>query len=388
VAGKFRRRVARHGPEIALGLVVLLSGVSLWQAWDVSDHLREEAAQASRIYGRVIAALNDTVPGAQTEALLDVVREIGRTGLPVIVTDSAGHPTAMENLPDDIAADPAALRRLVTAFDARNAPFGVPQLGRVHYGLLPIGRRLRRLGFLQLGLLGSAVAAGIWAYRAAVDRDRDRLWVAMARESAHQLGTPLMSANAWVDRLLERGTHTGEIAGHLLADLDRLQRVAQRFERIGRPARRDRVAVGALAERVAAYFGPRLPRHAHQVHLAVDAPTAGPIVQGDPVLLEWAIEALVRNAVDALRGRDGTITVRVTCQPGTAEIRVSDDGPGIAPEVRSRLFEPGVTTKTGGWGIGLALARRIVEDVHDGRLSLGDPPAGAEFVLRLPLDSA
>lgn len=380
--------MARHGPEIALGLVVLLSGVSLWQAWDVSDHLREEAAQASRIYGRVIAALNDTAPGAQTEALLDVVREIGQTGLPVVVTDSAGRPTALENVPDDLAADTAALRRLVADFDARNVPFGVPQLGRVHYGLLPVGRRLRRLGFLQLGLLGSAVAAGIWAYRAAMDRDRDRLWVAMARESAHQLGTPLMSANAWVDRLLERGTHTGEIAGHLLADLDRLQRVAQRFERIGRPARRDRVAVGALAERVAAYFGPRLPRHAHHVRLAVDAPTAGPIVQGDPVLLEWAIEALVRNAVDALSGRDGTITVRVACEPGTAVVRVTDDGPGIAPEVRSRLFEPGVTTKTGGWGIGLTLARRIVEDVHDGRLTLGDPPAGAEFVLRLPLDRA
>jgi signal transduction histidine kinase len=388
VAGKLGRRVARHGPEIALGLVVLLSGVSLWQAWDVSDHLRGEAAQASRIYGRVIAALNDTATTAQTDALLEVVREIGRTGLPVIVTDSAGRPTAMENLPDGLERDTAELRRLVAVFDARQVPFGVPQLGLVHYGLLPVGRRLQRLGLLQLGLLASAVAAGMWAYRAAVDRDRDRLWVAMARESAHQLGTPLMSANAWVDRLLERGQHTGEIAGHLLADLDRLQRVAQRFERIGRPARRDRVAVGALAERVAAYFAPRLPRHGHHVHLAVDAPTAGPMVEGDPVLLEWAVEALVRNAVDALSGRDGTITVRVTCEPGAAELRVTDDGPGIAPEVRGRLFEPGVSTKTGGWGIGLALARRIVEDVHDGRLTLGNPPAGTEFVLRLPLDRA
>jgi len=386
VPGKLGRRVAGHGPEIALGLVVLLSGVSLWQAWDVSDHLREEAGQASRIYGRVIAALNDTAAAAQTEALLEIVREIGQTGLPVIVTDSAGRPTATENLPDEVAGDSAALRRIVAEFDARHDPFGVPQLGTVHYGLLPVGRRLRRLGFLQLALLGSAVAAGIWAYRAAADRDRDRMWVAMARESAHQLGTPLMSASAWVDRLLERGTHTGEIAGHLLADLERLQRVSQRFERIGRPTRRERVAVGALAERVAAYFAPRLPRHGHHVHLGVDAPTAGPFVAGDPVLLEWAIEALVRNAVDALSGRDGTITIAVTCEADAAVLRVTDDGPGIAPDVRGRLFEPGVTTKTGGWGIGLALAQRIVEDVHDGALALGSPPAGAEFVIRLPLD--
>ena len=294
----------------------------------------------------------------------------------------------MVNLPDATARDAAALQRLIAEFDAENDPIGVPQLGVVHYGLLPVGQRLRRLGVLQLALLACAVAAGIWAYRAAVDRDRDRMWVAMARESAHQLGTPLMSANAWVDRLLERGTHTGEIAGHLLADLERLHRVAQRFERIGRPARRDRVAVGAMTERIAAYFAPRLPRHGHHVHLAVDAPSAGPFVAGDPVLLEWALEALVRNAVDALSGRDGTITLRVTCDARHAVVRVIDDGPGIAPEVRGRLFEPGTTTKSGGWGIGLALARRIVEDVHDGRLTLAATTIGTEFVLHLPLDSA
>ncbi|MDH5195901.1 MAG: HAMP domain-containing histidine kinase [Gemmatimonadota bacterium] len=388
MAGRLRRRVARHGPEIALALVVLLSGVSLWHAWDLSGHLRGEAAQASRIYGRVIAALNDTAVAAQTEALLEVVREIGETGLPVIVTDSGGQPTAAVNLPDATMRDPAALTQLVVQFDAENIPIGVPQLGVVHYGLLPVGQRLRRLGLLQLALLACAVAAGIWAYRAAVDRDRDRMWVAMARESAHQLGTPLMSANAWVDRLLERGTHTGEIAGHLLADLERLHRVAQRFERIGRPTRRDRVAVGAMAERTAAYFAPRLPRHGHHVHLAVDAPSAGPFVAGDPVLLEWALEALVRNAVDALSGRDGTITLRVDCDARHAIVRVIDDGPGIAPEVRGRLFEPGTSTKSGGWGIGLALARRIVEEVHDGRLTLATAAIGTEFVLRLPLESA
>jgi signal transduction histidine kinase len=207
----------------------------------------------------------------------------------------------------------------------------------------------------------------------------------MARESAHQLGTPLMSANAWVDRLLERGEHTGEIAGHLLADLDRLHRVVQRFERIGRPARLERVALGTAVERTVTYFTPRLPKHTHQVRFAVQAPSAGPYVSGDPILLEWALEALVRNAIDALSGRGGTITLRLDGDGERARLSVRDDGPGIAPEVRSRLFEPGVTTKTGGWGIGLALARRIVEDVHEGRLSLGSPPAGAEFVLEFPI---
>ncbi len=385
MAGKLRRRLAQHGPEIALALVVLLSGVSLWQAWNLSDYLRNEAAQASRIYGRVIAALNDTAGTAQTEGLLEVVREIVQTDLPVVITDSAGRPAHWVNLPGD--SQPATLSALTSRLDRVNPPIVVPGLGVVHYGPLPIGERLRRLAILQLALLVSAIAAGIWAYRAAVGRDRDRLWVAMARESAHQLGTPLMSANAWVDRLLERGEHTGEIAGHLLADLDRLHRVAQRFERIGRPARRERVALGALAERVAAYFRPRLPRHAHQVRLQVTAPSVGPFVLGDAILLEWTLETLVRNGVDALSGRGGEITIDIDADDTHAQVIVRDDGPGVAPEVRGRIFEPGVTTKPGGWGIGLALARRIVEDVHDGRIALGAPAAGTEFIVTLPRDT-
>ncbi|MDH3495766.1 MAG: HAMP domain-containing histidine kinase [Gemmatimonadota bacterium] len=379
------RRFRQLGPEVVLGLVVLLSAVSLWQAWNLSRHLQSEAQQASRIYGRVIAALNDTAATAQTEALLDIVTEIRQTELPVVITDTAGRPTQTVNLPFDAPPEDPRVVAYIRRLDQSNPPIVVASLGEVHYGRLPIGQRLRLLGILQLALLVSAVAAGIWAYRTAVDRDRDRLWVAMARESAHQLGTPLMSAAAWVDRLLERDGYTGEIAGHLLADLDRLHRVAQRFERIGRPAHRDRVALGTLVERTVTYFEPRLPKHAHQVRFAVRAPGAGPFVTGDPVLLEWALEALVRNAIDALRGRGGTITLRLECSATRAYLAVHDDGPGVAPEVRTRLFEPGVTTKQGGWGIGLALARRIAEDMHDGRLTLAAPAAGTEFVLELPL---
>jgi signal transduction histidine kinase len=380
-----RRGLRSLGPEIALALVILLSGVSLWQAWNLSGHLSDEATQSSRIYGHVIAALSDPAEGAQTAALLQVVQEIRTTGLPVIITDTAGRPTQAANLPFDASPDDPRVARYVEVLDRDRAPIPVAGLGRVHYGPLPVGRRLTLLGILQLGLLLSAVVAGAWAYRAAGERDRDRLWVAMARESAHQLGTPLMSANAWVDRLLERGEHTGEIAGHLLADLERLHRVAQRFERIGRPPRLDRVALGGIVERIISYFTPRLPRHAHQVRFAVEAPAAGPYVIGDAVLLEWALEALVRNSIDALSGRGGTITLRVSCDDRRAHLVVHDDGPGIAPEVRNRLFEPGVTTKQGGWGIGLALARRIVEDVHDGRLTLGAGSPGAEFLLDVPL---
>jgi signal transduction histidine kinase len=269
--------------------------------------------------------------------------------------------------------------------DRVNPP--IPQaFGQIHYGSIPVGQRLTWLALLQLGLLAASITVGIWAYRAAVDRNRDRLWVAVARESAHQLGTPLMSAGAWIERLEEGDDRSRQIGKHLAADIERLQRVAQRFERIGRPARSERVGLGALAERVAAYFQPRLPQLAHQITIDVEAPHAGPSIYGDPVLLEWALEALVRNSVDALSGRGGTIRVAVGAADGTAYFTVADDGPGIAPEVRETLFQPGISTKQGGWGIGLALARRIVEDVHGGTLELRPSPLGAVFRASLPTE--
>jgi len=385
VTRKPLRVLTRLGPEVVLGLVILLSAVSLWQAWNVSRHLRAEARESSNIFGRVIAALNDTTPGAETEVLFQLVSEIRATGLPVVVTDSAGRVTAAQNLPFETRPDDARTREYVRVLDEINPPITIEHIGRVHFGALPVARRLRLLAVLQFALLLSAMAAGVWAYRVAIHRDRDRLWVAMARESAHQLGTPLMSANAWVDRLVGEGPAMTEIATYLRADLERLHRVAQRFERIGRPARRDRVGLGTIAERVATYFAPRLPKHANRVAITVHAPESGPDVLGDPVLLEWALEALVRNAIDALSGRGGTIDVTVSQDDRHATVRVRDDGPGVQPDMRSRVFEPGVTSKQGGWGIGLPLARRIVEDVHEGSLSLGSPERGAEFVARLPI---
>ncbi len=381
------RRFRRVSPEAVLALVVVLGGVSAWQAWDIAGHLREEARETSRLFGRVVGGLSDPSPGADTETLLQLVREIRERGVPLVVTDSAGRATAVANLPFPAELDDPRLRAYVRQLDRLNPPLEGPAQSRIHFGPLPVARRINRLALLQLGLLVTAVAAGVWAYRTAVRRDRERLWVAMARESAHQLGTPLMSAGAWVERLERQDPSTQRVAAYLKADLDRLHRVAQRFERIGRPARRDRVALGALAEKVAAYFAPRLPRHEHPVTIAVRASSSGPVVAGDQVLLEWALEALVRNAVDALSGRGGTIEVRVESEGQTATLTVSDNGPGVPPEIRASLFEPGVTTKAGGWGIGLALAKRIVEDVHHGRLALRAASPGATFVAELPLSS-
>ncbi len=369
-------------------LVLVFGALSLWQAWDIASLLRREARENSERYAEIVAALSDTTPGADTDVLLKLAGSLRSEGVPIVVTDSAGTPTINANLPSNVVeGGDGAMRGFVRQLDRINVPRRAPDGTTIHYGNLPVARRLNWLRALQLGVLLLALAIGIWAYRTAVERHRDRIWVAMARESAHQMGTPLMSASAWVERLNELpDAGARDVGKHLASDLERLQRVAQRFERIGRPARRDQVGLGALAERVAAYFAPRLPRRANPVHLTVSAGTAGPMVSADPVLLEWALEALVRNAIDALSGKGGNITITVE-SPGEdwAQLTVSDDGPGIDASVRSQVFEPGVSTKRGGWGIGLALARRIVEDVHGGRLEHVPSEHGTVFRADIPL---
>ncbi len=387
-----RKLFRRAAPAIAIVLAFLVGGVSLWQALGIVSHLRSEARNQTRIFGSIVAALQDTTPELQTDQLVAIVRQITATGLPLILTGPSGNVTVCANLP--IEPDPCAVatgdfsdpRILTVARDLAqsNPPLRTPDSSRIYFGSTAAGRQLTLLAVLQLAVLAIAVTAGVWGYRSAAHRHRDRLWVAMARESAHQLGTPLMSVAAWIERLRDAEPDTKRIAKHLRADLDRLERVASRFERIGRPARQERVGIGSLTARVATYFEPRLPRHANKIALTVDAPSAGPMVSGDPVLLEWAVEALIRNSIDALSGRGGRIDAVVRREGKMVTLIVQDDGPGIGIEVRDTLFEPGVTTKSGGWGIGLALASRIIEDVHGGHLRFESTEKGARFVAELP----
>ncbi|MGH7569682.1 MAG: sensor histidine kinase [Gemmatimonadales bacterium] len=378
---------ARAGSTILVGLALLFGALSATYAWVVARHLRDDARATGRMLGRVFAGLNDPHPDAAAEALLALAEQVRELGVPIAVTDTAGRVSALANAPFGPDADSARVGAWIARLDATNAPLVQPAVGTVHYGGVPAARRIAGLAVLQAGAFLCLVVIAVWAFRWRVAAARDRLWVAMARESAHQLGTPLMSLTGWIDYLRENpGTAGGEFVPHLAADAERLERVAKRFERIGRPARREPVGLGAVAERVVSYFRPRLPTLASPVTLELDAPSAGPDAVGDPVLIEWALEALIKNAIDALSGRGGRVVVRAEADGRAARLSVTDDGPGVAPDVRRRLFEPGVSSKPGGWGIGLALARRIVEQQHGGRIRYATGPEGrgSVFVLQFP----
>jgi signal transduction histidine kinase len=214
----------------------------------------------------------------------------------------------------------------------------------------------------------------------------------MARELAHQLGTPISSLEGWLEFLKlppqdrPEGLREGEIGEEIGRDLARLERISLRFELIGREPELQRVEIAEVIQSLRDYLEVRLPRLASGVTLEVDVPGDLPPVMGNEVLLTWALENVVKNSLDALGGKGGRILIKARERAdGRVKITVKDTGPGVSAEIRTSIFEPGVTTKARGWGVGLALTRRIVEGVHKGRIELGDDEqSGATFRFFLP----
>ncbi len=251
--------------------------------------------------------------------------------------------------------------------------------------------RLRWVPWIQAATLAVIVATAIWIFRSTLRAEQERVWSTMARESAHQLGTPLSSLAGWVEILKMAPSRRAEVASdaqiarEIEVDVQRLNKVAQRFELIGRRPKMRTVDVAKVLRRLEEYFCTRLPRLDTSIRIDVHVPDDLPPVAGNPVLLEWAFENIIKNSIDVLAGRGGAIEVFAERTDGAIRVRFCDDGPGVPHELRKRIFEPGVSGKPGGWGVGLSLTRRIVEDTHGGSIHLGRPRVGAEFVVELPV---
>jgi signal transduction histidine kinase len=365
---------------VSVGVVALLTWYVIYTRGVVRE-LRQEASRVGLMYARVYNGLSDPNPDAATAALLDLSRHIRESGVPMILTDQQGRATDTANVPFTATIGSAELRSYLAELDRQNPPIIEPGVGAVHYGNTPLVRGLILIPLLQSILIAMVLLAGAYALRTRGRADREQIWAGMARESAHQLGTPLSSISGWIELLRETEPEatTSAALDHMEADLERLKRVAHRFERIGRPPRQESVDLGDLVDRVAAYFRARVPTLAQRVTVA-SSHQGELVIQGDAVLLEWALESLTKNAIDALAGRDGTVAISAEALPeGRVRVRVSDDGPGVPREIRNQIFDPGFSTKEKGWGIGLSLARRIVRDSHGGDLLLVPSDRGATF---------
>jgi signal transduction histidine kinase len=371
-------------------VVVMMLGVLALLAWyvlytrHVVAQLRTAASSQGRMYSRVYRALLDTSSTGQdrTDVLFDLIGEIPASGLPLIITDKDGRVSAVANLPFEEPIDGPRTRAYVAELDRQNAPIVVPGVQGLHYGDSPIVRGLRIIPLMQAVGIGFLLVFAVYALVERGRAEREKVWAGMAREAAHQLGTPLSAISGWLELLRDEVvTPTAVRAVQAMEqDLQRLERVSHRFERIGRPSRNDEVDCAALVDRLAAYFAARAPTLARQVRISSEHPDGPIVTRGDGVLLEWVLEVLIKNAIDALAGRDGHVIVSAEPVPeGGVRIRVQDDGPGVPRALRRRIFDAGFTTKQYGWGIGLSLARRIVQENHGGALVLADTSRGAAF---------
>ena len=387
----------RRNWPIALAIVFLAQlAWYLLYTQHIVQALRANAQGLSEVYAYVQEGLNNPIPPPPDEILVNLQRILLESQVPMVLTGPGDTILAVRNLPFEanltLPGDQDRVKRYARRIDVSHPPIGDPAVQLIHFGDPPEVRGLRWIPFFQAGGLLLTAFLGILAIRVQRRSEAERAWTAMARELAHQLGTPISSLQGWLELLRlpvgERPEELdqGEIAGEIGADLIRLEKISHRFELIGMEPDLEEVRLQGVLGTLQRYLEARIPRLDAGVTLDLDIPPDLPPVRGNEVLLTWALENLVKNALDALGGKGGTISIRAA-RESQKEIlvSVSDSGPGVPPEVRGSLFEPGVTTKDRGWGVGLALSRRIVEGVHKGRIELGDEGSGgAVFHIHLP----
>jgi signal transduction histidine kinase len=388
----------RFWPAALAVTSVLFLGSYLLYTQQLIRQIQTEAATHAQVYSIVQQGmLRVGEEGAAALALIDLQQQLGNLEIPIMAFNADGDVYAAENLPfeADLGTREGreAVRRYAERISATRPSHRtvVPGAGAIVFGDPPLLTRLRWVPYLQVGAGVLLVVLGFGVMRAAVRAHREQLWSAMARELAHQMATPLSSLAGWVevlqlsDRDRDRLVSTGRLVQMLQTDVERLERVSRRFERIGQPQALETTAVREIVDELVCYFAPRMPHLARGIRLRARVERGLPRIMADSVLLSWALENIVKNGVDALAGRGGRITIvarrgpparRLGRSRATVRITIGDDGPGIAPAVRGRIFEPGVTTKSSGWGVGLSLSRRIVEELHHGRIAVEQRPGG------------
>lgn len=380
----------RYWPAALAIFALLLFGSFLSYTQFLLRQIREQDRIYSQMYATVQRGLTSLEEGGDLDALIELQKHLKQLDVPLVVQDPDGGITAV-NPPFDDTVGSRRFNRYVRVLEARNRYITSPYVGTIYFGYPPIVRWLRWVPWLQAGAGLLLVMIAIAIVRSNVRGERERMWAAMARELAHQMGTPLSSLAGWVEVLqlpAEERTAFGSedrIATMIGADAERLERVSRRFELIGKPPRREPISIARVVYELDNYFRPRLPRLGSGIDLKTRARSGLPDIEANFVLLVWALENVVKNAIDALAGRGGKILVSASGDERIVRVNISDNGPGIAPDVRRRIFEAGISTKSSGWGVGLSLTQRIVEDLHGGRITVHDRRRGGTiFEIELP----
>lgn len=386
------RRVKR----ILVAGAVLIVVASLWVSHGLISDLKNEEQTKMGVWAEAMRSLTSADETTDLNLVLRVIND--NHTIPVIVTDEKGRVTTSRNLRlryrtsrDSVKQVNEALACLKAGGHSMRISLGTDEVGETHatalyiyYGQSLLLQRLAWFPYVQLGVVTVFLLVALLALLSTKRAEQNKVWVGLTKETAHQLGTPISSLMAWM--AVMRETHPDDaLIDEMEADVRRLEMVAERFSKIGSAPKLHPETVGPIVERVAEYIARRIPK---SVKLTVDLRDESELIPISAPLVEWVVEVLCKNAADAMPGV-GQIGISGGKVGDRYVIDVADTGKGIERKHHKTVFRPGFTTKQRGWGLGLSLAKRIIEEYHHGRIYVlrSAPGEGTVFRIELPINS-
>lgn len=390
-----------------LSAMVLILAFLVYTQIFVVRPAKEVARQMIELYAfSYKLATQDTIVVAESGADLTTIFEtIRNSEFPVVITDTEGAPQYWKGI--GIAPDAKSeasvnqVRASVARLDLENPPLrmSIPFIGDriLHYGDSSLVSRLSWLPWLALAATCLFIGVGYAGFRHIKDSEQRSIWIGMARETAHQLGTPLSSLSGWTELIkveIQSADQEGDtklverlerITTEMEQDTSRLNKIASRFSQIGSIPELRMKDLGDVIVETADYLRRRLSSDVRFEYV----PGPAVSIPANKELLGWAFENLLKNAADAIEGRSGgwiEVATKVREEGEWVDVTVKDNGKGIPPHATKQVFTPGYSTKKRGWGLGLAFVKRIVEDYHKGRISIehSAPERGTTFLISLP----
>ena len=352
----------------------------------ISDLAKEEATRME-VWAEAMRSLNAADEHTDLALVLKVINE--NHTIPVIVINRQGHVQTYRNVKlqgknqaDSIKDAVAQAQRMCTdghviriMLDNRNDYIDVC------YAESLLLRRLSWYPYVQLGVILLFAGLAVFALLTLKRAEQNHVWVGLSKETAHQLGTPISSLMAWME-IMKEAYPDDKLLSEMDNDVKRLQLIADRFSKIGSQPTPEQADLIAVLQRVVAYMDSRTSR---TVVIMLHASAEKVMLNLNISLFEWVIENLCKNAVDALEGRSGRIDIYVMQKEQTVAIDLVDTGKGIRQKDMKNVFRPGFTTKQRGWGLGLSLARRIVEEYHHGKIFVKQSEVGQGTTFRIIL---
>ncbi|MFT7298426.1 MAG: two-component system, sporulation sensor kinase D [Sphingobacteriales bacterium] len=375
--------------KLALLIGALAIGISsLLYTSDLVKKLSQEERKKVTLWANATKKLiSSTDENEDLTFLLDIINN--NETVPVILTDVDGKIDSYRNLnPPDPRKEDEFLLKQIEIMREQNEPisfeFAQGQTNVIYFKNSILLTRLRFYPWVQLGLISIFLGVSYLAFSNSRRAEQNQVWVGMSKETAHQLGTPISSLLAWMEHLkLKVGAENKDLLDQMEADVNRLELITDRFSKIGSVPKLEHISVRETLENSLKYLQPRTPG---KIGFTL---VCEPILKAmiSPPLFEWVIENLVKNAANAIAQNEGSISlVAHKIKNNKVAIDVQDNGAGIPKSRFNTVFEPGFTTRKRGWGLGLSLARRIIENYHNGQIFVKSSEVGKGTVFRIVLE--